>query len=176
MTTKQKTKRILAAVCVYAAFISLIVILRLFLITFVEVSGSSMYDTFNSGDFVLGTKVHETSVLKRGDIVIFKRTDNEGKVKRAIKRIAGVPGDTVNGVTVQEGELYVLGDNSSVSIDSRAYGPIKTKDVQYKYAGVKLPHWSAYIVYVVIGIFAASTFCPFPERGKGKRKKEKVGL
>lgn len=81
--------------------------------------------------------------------------------ERYVKRVIGVAGDTVdiqdgyvyvNGdkkeeayvkgitevrsfelpYTVQEGELFVMGDNREVSMDSRAFGPISLKQVEGK--------------------------------------------
>jgi signal peptidase I len=79
--------------------------------------------------------------------------------ERYVKRVIGVAGDTVdikddsvyingekleepyvNGITevrefevpytVKEGELFVMGDNRDVSMDSRAFGPISLKQVE----------------------------------------------
>lgn len=81
--------------------------------------------------------------------------------ERYVKRVIGVAGDTidikdgfvyVNGekqeeayvkgitelrefelpYTVQKGELFVMGDNREVSMDSRAFGPISLKQVEGK--------------------------------------------
>lgn len=112
---------------------------------------SSMEPTFYNGDYVFISK-QAYSIFgdpQRGDVVVFHtgmQTD-DGEDKNLIKRIIGLPGDTVeiidgyvylNGqlldepyineqgvsgemeaVTVAEGELFCMGDNRRVSLDSR---------------------------------------------------------
>ena len=92
-----------------------------------------------------------------GDVVVVKNEMTEGKM--FIKRIEGIPGDTVvikdgklyrNGVVVDEGfasiayaglfatetklgadEYFVLGDNRNNSEDSRYIGAIKKEDIKH---------------------------------------------
>lgn len=100
----------------------------------------SMYPTLNDGDRIVVSGLDRKP--DRGEIVIFK----DEKI-HLIKRVAGVPGDTVetkngkvyiNGkevadsreeqnFTLKEDEYYMLGDNLPVSRDSRMIGPVKQK-------------------------------------------------
>lgn len=123
------------------------------------VEGSSMADTLHSGDRLLVMKLG-TSInrLKRGDIVVF---DAPGEEKLYIKRVIAFPNEYVqiedglvyiNGKRldepyistaytytsgpkewyIQEGELFVLGDNRQrgASKDSRVFGPIKAEALE----------------------------------------------
>lgn len=96
--------------------------------------------------------------LDYGDIVVFER-EAEGELKQVIKRVVGLPGDIIqirggllyrNGEAVEEeyvadenidlfkytenyavgeGEIFVLGDNRIVSLDSSVYGAVRLSAV-----------------------------------------------
>lgn len=127
------------------------------------VQQESMQPNFYSGDYVITSR--QAYKLfgdpKRGDVIVFKSHlyDEKGKQKNLIKRIIGLPGDSVeikngdvyiNGellqeeyvaeqglsgemeaVTVPEGRLFVMGDNRRVSQDSRspAVGTIEMESI-----------------------------------------------
>jgi signal peptidase I len=48
---------------------------------------------------------------------------------RMVKRLAGLPGDEVDGRALGRGEYWVLGDNADGSTDSRDFGPVRSRDV-----------------------------------------------
>ena len=126
-----------------------------------SIVGNSMYQTIDSGDWVLADAF---ATPKRGDVVILYNGYNGNKP--IIKRVIALQGDTIryddnghvysvtsaDGVEMpvfdenvyqysqikgsylrtrklEDGEVFVLGDNRRVSRDSRDYGAFKLSDV-----------------------------------------------
>ncbi len=135
--------------------IILAVVIAALILVFIKpivVQQSSMEPNFYSGNYLLTSRQAYKlfGEPERGDVIVFKSEllDEDGKEKCLIKRIIGLPGETVeiiggyvyiNGeeldetyvkeqglsgemaaVTVPEGELFVMGDNRAVSQDSRS--------------------------------------------------------
>ncbi|MGM0602354.1 MAG: signal peptidase I [Bacillota bacterium] len=127
-------------------------ILAFFIITFVAqsfvVDGNSMVNTLHDGERLFVNKfIYRLHPPERGDIIVFSPQGAPGK--KYIKRVIGLPGDTVyikDGVTYVNGEpveesylpekmvgdfgpyqipsesVFVLGDNRNHSADSRFPG------------------------------------------------------
>ncbi|MFR5470045.1 MAG: signal peptidase I [Romboutsia sp.] len=89
------------------------------------VCGLSMYPTFDDGSIIL-TKRVDNLEIEKGEIYVFKRLTSEGKTLRVIKR--------VHDLEFKDGKMlcYILGDNPSMSYDSREYGYIDSEDVVAK--------------------------------------------
>jgi len=94
-------------------------------------SEDSMKPTLLNGQIVLSVCVESQFLgfnsLKRGDIVIARSPADPNT--RICKRVLGLPGDikgdTINNlVHVPQGQVWLEGDNSAVSRDSRSYGPV----------------------------------------------------
>ncbi len=70
-----------------------------------QVKGSSMYDNFHDGEYLLTDKLsYRFNEPEYGDVVVFKAPTNEDY--DYIKRIVGLPGDRVE---VRGGRVYVNG-------------------------------------------------------------------
>ncbi len=111
----------------------------------VRVENISMQPTLHEGEFILVNKLaYKLGDYQRGDIVIFHHDPTEDYIKRVI----GLPGDTVDvrneqvyinnqmidepyiaapprysgSWTVPPGQIFVLGDNRNQSSDSHQWG------------------------------------------------------
>jgi len=131
------------------------------LLAFTRVSGTSMLPTLEDGDFYVSTTYFE---IRPGDIVI---ADSEAMDTKIIKRVVGVPGDTIsidNGTlfrnhvaltedyiaepmdtpnispfTLEEDMYYLMGDNRNKSADSRMIGPVPRSEISYVVHLLPLP-------------------------------------
>ncbi len=127
------------------------------------VKESSMEPTLFENHYLIVNKLaYKMGEAERGDIIVFESEleTEEGDKKLLIKRIVGLPGETVtvadgevyidgqlleenylkDGITpgnitnckIPEGQLFVMGDNRAVSIDSRELGCINEDTVMGK--------------------------------------------
>lgn len=115
--------------------------------------GESMAPTYRSGEFAF--TVPTNGKFERGDVVVIDMPGGP-----IVKRVAYLPGDEIiqmrmdgewNDLTevnqpmpklidgcryrkyrIPDGELYVLGDNRPVSLDSREFGPVAMEKVTRK--------------------------------------------
>ena len=80
----------------------IVLFVRFFVANPYTVVGASMYPTFNENDFIIVDKVTPRyGELKRGDVIVFVPP---GKTIPYIKRIVGLPGDTVK---IQKGGVVL---------------------------------------------------------------------
>jgi signal peptidase I len=114
---------------------------------YVIVSGNSMEPTFMNKDKLLTSRAYWLiGGIKDGDVVVVKSPDPDDPKGYLIKRVHRMGGEKVDFLNVPENHrlsdgdyrvpedsIFVIGDNRSVSEDSRKFGPIKVKDVLGKF-------------------------------------------
>ena len=88
------------------ALIALIIVIpiRIFIMEPFVVSGSSMFPTFDNGDYLIVDKLsYKISDPQRNDVVIFKYPND--KTKFFIKRVIGLPNETVD---IKDGVVTII--------------------------------------------------------------------
>ncbi len=132
----------------YIIIFIVVLLIRAFVVTPIKVNGNSMYKTLDGSEFMVLNKL---SKIERFDIVVVDSHSDE-----LIKRIYGLPGEKIsienntiyindkklednyaNGetsdyesITLADDEYFILGDNRTVSLDSRIIGPVKKKQIK----------------------------------------------
>ena len=139
----------------------IMVLLNMFVFNLSMVKGESMQPTLVASERLFINKVvYRFSAPSHGDVIVLKDpSDGPDKKEFLVKRVVGVPGDTievkdqklyVNGVAQQEGytdvpiedpgfepivleegRYFVMGDNRHLgkSKDSRMFGSVKESDI-----------------------------------------------
>lgn len=139
----------------YIIILMVVILIRTFIVTPIKVNGQSMYDTLNGSEIMI---LWRTKDIQRYDIVVADLIENGKKTDTLIKRVYGLPGETIscedgviyiNGkkiddsyaygktndfgsITLGSDEYFLLGDNRGVSLDSRIFGPISKKHIDGK--------------------------------------------
>jgi len=134
--------------------ICFILFLQLFIVSPTRVSGESMNHTLQHNDRSLVLKGNS---VKRFDIIIFNTNKLTGEDKQYVKRVIGLPGETVSyknnqlfinnepieelfdirdqsytgdfSYVVNSHDYFVLGDNRGNSTDSRMFGGVNKEDI-----------------------------------------------
>ena len=95
------------------AAVLIALVLKNYVIINATVPTGSMLDTIQEGDNLIGFRLAYTfSEPERGDIIIFYYPDDESK--KFIKRIIGLPGDTV---VIQDAKIYINGAEEPLEED-----------------------------------------------------------
>ncbi len=98
---------------------AIFVVVYAFLFRPFQVNGESMFPNYHNGEYILTNLITlRISDLKRGDVVVFNAPID--KEKDFIKRIIGVPGDTV---AVENGKIILNGKmlDESEYLDESVY-------------------------------------------------------
>lgn len=113
----------------------LLLLVKAWGVEFFKVASSSMEPTLNPGEVFLAVKRPLwREPVRVGQIVVFHK---EGaRISDLVKRVAGVSGDRLvierNEILVPAEKVFVLGDNSRNSVDSRFFGPIDESQIKGK--------------------------------------------
>ncbi len=95
-------KKFIKELIPYVVIVIVVILIRSYLVTPVIVSGDSMEPTLNNKEMLLLNKInYKINDIKRFDIVVIKIDDKE-----IIKRIIGLPGETV---LYRSNKLYIDG-------------------------------------------------------------------
>lgn len=104
---KSALREILDYVIMIVVVVAGVYLLTEFIIINARIPTSSMEETIGVGDRIFGSRLaYKKSDPERFDIVIFKFPDDESKLY--IKRVIGLPGDTV---VILDGKVYINGSS-----------------------------------------------------------------
>lgn len=135
----------------------IVVPIRTFIFQPFFVKGQSMEPNFENGDYLIIDEIsYRFREPQRGEVIVFKYPNNPSQ--RYIKRIIGLPGETVEvkdgkvfianeqldessyfpgeiftpgsaQLSLKNNEFFVLGDNRIASSDSRSWGVLPRNDI-----------------------------------------------
>lgn len=118
-----------------AAAFAIVLLVNAFLFNLSTVEGHSMEPTLETREWLLVNKIgYRLGAPERGDVVIVRDpTEGLDRKQYLVKRIVGLPGDTIE---VRAGKLYVNGaladePYTDVEIQDPAYGPLTVGSGSY---------------------------------------------
>ncbi|KGX87308.1 signal peptidase I [Pontibacillus litoralis] len=118
----------------------------------VKVEGESMAPAMASGDYAIAQKSSENRQYHFNDIIVFEH-DGKTLIKRVIATagqeveisdnkvyidnvefVGGECGDPCKNESyvLEDNEYFVMGDNITISTDSRYFGPIRKKNIRFE--------------------------------------------
>lgn len=106
----------------YIIVIVVVLIIVLYVVSLQQVVGPSMQPNLNNGDVLILSKIHYRLFdIKRNDVIVL----NDEKNKFMIKRVIGLPGETIS---YKDNILYIDG----VAYNEKLYEGITTADFDLK--------------------------------------------
>lgn len=155
MEEKKITKKKIFDICFYTIIVA-VILSSLFLFSFATVSGDSMYPTLHDGQHLIMTKTVLIGDIERNDIIVVFEKGTGIVIKRVVGLPGEVINVSVDGniyidgnkyesefggayredssyvnrdITLGDDEYYILGDNRTVSYDSRMFGPVNKSKI-----------------------------------------------
>lgn len=107
--TRSPARTVVEWVIIVAAALVVAVLVRTFFLQPFYIPSGSMEPTLEVGDRVLVNKLsYDLHQVHRGDIIVFTKPANDPSpgVKDLIKRVIGLPGETIQGI---DGQVYIDG-------------------------------------------------------------------
>lgn len=99
--------------------LAIVLPIRYFIFQPFFVEGSSMEPNFHNGDYLIVDEIsYRFSAPRRGDVIVFRYPNDPAK--RFIKRIIGLPGETVE---VRNGRIIISKNSKKIKLDESAYLP-----------------------------------------------------
>jgi len=117
---------IMSWVVPFAVALAVVFVLKTYIIINAEVPTGSMENTIMTGDNLIGFRLsYQFADPQRGDIIIFNAPDAPSQ--KYIKRIIGMPGDTV---TIDDAKVYINGKELDEPYLKEAW-VVKNDDMEY---------------------------------------------
>ena len=137
-------KKIIKEAVPFVIIIAIVLFIKQFIVTPIQVNGDSMYPTLKNGDLMILNRLsYKFGSINRFDIVVADKGDSY-----VIKRVIGLPGEKIEYVnnqlyvndelieepflndvttedfvvTLEDDCYFLMGDNREISLDSRALG------------------------------------------------------
>jgi signal peptidase I len=107
---RSSLRNVIEWVAIIAAALVVAIVIKTFLFQAFYIPSESMEPTLRPNDRVLVNKLsYKMHAIHRGDIVVFKRPPSEASdptIKDLIKRVVGLPGETIEG---RDNQVYING-------------------------------------------------------------------
>jgi nickel-type superoxide dismutase maturation protease len=91
----------------------------------VAVEGESMAPTLQPGDFLIAVR---PGSIPRGALGVVEHPHRAGY--EMVKRFSGVPGDSIDGLSLGADQFWMAGDNPAATTDSRTFGAVSREAIR----------------------------------------------
>lgn len=130
---KGKMRAVMKGLSYIAGIIIVIFLLYKYVFFVIIVPSPSMYPTIDVGDRILTTRIHNTSSIKRGDVLVFYSDEFQEVM---VKRVIGLPNEKIE--IDSKGEVFVNNqrlNESYVKYPDDLSGTFEVPDGEYFFLG-----------------------------------------